>query len=134
MIRNIPFTNCHIEGGFWQRYQELVREVSIRRVYERFRETGRFAALRCDWKEGEPQRPHFFWDSDVAKWIESVAYLLEEKPDPSLYALAEEAIADILKSQREDGYYNCYYLTVEPENIFRNRDRHELYCAGHLIE
>ncbi len=134
MIANIPFTNCHIEGGFWQKYQELVREVSIRRVYERFRETGRFDALRCDWKEGEPHRPHFFWDSDVAKWIESVAYLLEEKPDPSLYALAEEAIADILKSQRADGYYNCYYLTVEPENIFRNRDRHELYCAGHLIE
>lgn len=41
-------------------------------VYYRFSATGRFDAFRFDRKEGDPDRLHIFWDSDIAKWIEAV--------------------------------------------------------------
>ncbi len=38
-------------------------------------------------------------------------------------------------AQWEDGYLNSYYTVVEKENRWRNICiKHELYCAGHLIE
>ena len=98
--------------------------------------SGRFRALKCEWKEGDTpsDRPHIFWDSDVAKWIESVAYIVKVSPDAKLEELADAAIENLEKNQWEDGYINTYYTTIEPENRFKNRDHHELYCAGHLIE
>lgn len=72
----IPFDQVVITDGFWKHWQDLNRNVTIHAVFDRFQETGRFDALRCAWKEGEKNRPHIFWDSDVAKWIEAVAYLL----------------------------------------------------------
>ena len=65
--------------GFWYDRRELARKVSLMAVYHRFRDTGRFDAWDFTWKEGDPNRPHIFWDSDIAKWIESDAYLLEEE-------------------------------------------------------
>ena len=79
-MENIKFSDVNITGGFWKEKQKLNRETIIWSVYDRFVETGRFEALKCKWKEGKPNRPHIFWDSDVAKWMESAAYLIKEKP------------------------------------------------------
>jgi DUF1680 family protein len=103
-------------------------------VYDRFYSTGRISAFRCDWKEGEPNRPHIFWDSDVAKWMEAAAYILQKKEDHALEEKVESIIDEIEKNQWEDGYFNSYYLTIEPQNTFKVRDNHELYCIGHWIE
>ncbi len=133
-MKNIDHSAVQLRGGFWKQKQELVRAVTAQAVYDRFAETGRFAALKCTWKPGDEPEPHIFWDSDVAKWIEGVAYLLQEAPAPELYKLARAAIDDMLASQeKETGYYNCYYLTHE-EPRFTERGNHELYCLGHLIE
>ena len=41
--------------------------------------------------EGERDyTPHVYWDSDVAKWIEGVAYILDKAENKTLYALARE--------------------------------------------
>src|SRR4029079_9356800 len=41
----------------------------------------------------------------------------------------------IAAAQREDGYLDTYFQLVEPEMKWKKeRDGHELYCAGHLIE
>ena len=133
-MKNVNFNNTRISGGFWGHYQKLVRDVTIKKVYERFSETGRFDALRCDWKEGMPNKPHIFWDSDVAKWIEAAAFLTQLEREPELEALVDEAVDQIEKNQLPNGYFNSYYITIEPENIFKYRENHELYCAGHLIE
>ena len=76
-----------------------------------------------------------FWDSDLGKSIETVAYSLYRKPNPKLEARVD-AIVDLYgKLQREDGYLNSWYLRVVPGREWTNlRDTHELYCAGHLIE
>jgi DUF1680 family protein len=133
-VKNLHFSCTTIKGGFWGFYNDINRSAVVNNVYNRFKETGHFDALRCDWREGEPKKPHIFWDSDVGKWMEGVAYLIEKSPAPELEALVDEMIDNIAQNQRSDGYFNSYFLSVEPSKIFTNRDWHELYCFGHMIE
>lgn len=132
MIQRVDYSKVKITGGFWRDKLDLIRDVTIHAVYNRFKDTGRIDAFRCD-KEAAI-KPHIFWDSDVAKWMEGVAYLIREEPDATLLQVVEELIDRIEKNQGEDGYFNLYYTVVEPEGRFTNRDCHELYCAGHLME
>ncbi len=130
------FYDIELKDGFWKELYKRNSDVSIYAVQKQFESTGRFEALRFTHKE-KPETPlHFFYDSDVAKWIEAVAYLLTDNREKyaELEAFCDKLIAHILRNQREDGYFNSYYLQIEPENIFTNRDRHELYCMGHYIE
>ncbi len=76
-----------------------------------------------------------FQDSDVAKWLEGVAYSLAVKPDPALEARADEMIEIIEKAQQPDGYLDTYFIIKEPEHRWQNlQECHELYCAGHMME
>jgi len=76
-----------------------------------------------------------FWDSDIAKWLEAASYVLASNPDPELEARVDGVIAKLAQAQQPDGYLNSYFSAHEPEKRFTNeRDWHELYCAGHLIE
>ena len=133
-MKNLNFDCTIINDGFWRFYDVLNRKSVVKNVYNRFKETGRIDALRCDWREGAPNKPHIFWDSDVVNWMEGVAYLLEESPEPELEALVDEMIDNIAQTQRGDGYFTSYFLKVEPSKIITNRDWHELYCVGHTIE
>lgn len=76
-----------------------------------------------------------FQDSDVAKWLEGVAYSLVIKPDKELEARADTIIDIIEKAQQPDGYLNTYFTVKEPEHRWQNlQECHELYCAGHMME
>lgn len=76
-----------------------------------------------------------FQDSDVAKWLEAVAYSLVVHPDAELEKRADEVIETIEKAQQEDGYLNTYFTIKEPEHRWQNlQECHELYCAGHMME
>lgn len=132
--RSVPFSSVRIQSGFWQDRQRLNREQTIDSVMHRFKETGRFAALDCDWREGMPNKPHIFYDSDIAKWVESVAYLIHQAPMPGLECEVEAVVDQIERNQRHDGYFNVWFTAIEPTKRFTQRWAHELYCAGHLIE
>ncbi len=76
-----------------------------------------------------------FQDSDFSKWVEAVAYCLTQRPDEELERLADGAIDLVCQAQRGDGYLDTYYIIRDPDGVFTNlRDRHELYCFGHLVE
>ncbi len=126
--------NVRVTGGFWGKWRDVARENGLMAVYERFSDTGRFGALDFQWKEGMAHKPHIFWDSDIAKWIEAAAYLLMEKRDAGIEKLVDDAVDKIAAHQREDGYFNIYFDTCEPENRFTRYTDHELYDLGHLIE
>ena len=130
----IPFDKVNITGGFWKDRIALNESVTLDSVRRRFEDTGRFSALSCEWKQGEPDRPHFFYDSDAAKWMEAAAYVLERKNDKQLESYVEDLIDRIERNMTPDGYFNVWYTVVEPGKRFTDRDHHELYCAGHLIE
>ncbi len=133
LVRNITFDEVELLEGFWQNRYKLNEEKSIYAVQKRFEESGRFDAMR--FLEGN-KNVHYYFDSDVAKWIESVAYLLAK--NRSEHADLEEFCDTLIKrmkeNQREDGYFNSYFQQAEPNKTFTNRNAHELYCAGHIIE
>ena len=133
-MKNISYRKVELSDGYWRDKQELNKNVTIHAVYDRFSETGRIGAFRFDYKPEDERCPHFYWDSDVAKWIEGVAYILNKQSSPILEQRVEELIDLIEKNQCEDGYFNIYFTVVKPELRFTDRDMHELYCAGHLIE
>ena len=59
-MKNLNFDCTIINDGFWRFYNVLNRKSVVKNVYNRFKETGRFDALRCDWREGAPNKPHIF--------------------------------------------------------------------------
>lgn len=133
-MNNIEFSDVKITGGYWKARQDINRSVTLKAVYDRFNETGRFEALKCDLRDGDTSIPHIFWDSDVAKWIEGASYILHSEKNDQAVEIIENAIDLIIKNSDENGYFNSHFLVAEKENRFRLRECHELYCAGHLIE
>ncbi len=131
-MKNIDCKNIKINGGFWKVKQDMVNDITLKSVYERFKETHRFDALDCNWKEGDPNMPHVFWDSDIAKWIESVGYNALFYDNGELVKIVDEAVEKIITNRDENGYYNSHFLVTGER--FTDRSEHELYCAGHLME
>ncbi|HEX4206919.1 MAG TPA: beta-L-arabinofuranosidase domain-containing protein [Ktedonobacteraceae bacterium] len=134
-LRPIPFNAVQIDDDFWSPRIQLVQEQTIPYQYQQCQETGRIDALRLGWQPGQEPRPHIFWESDVAKWIEAASYSLALRPDPALNSLLDQVIDLLAGAQQPDGYLNVYYTVVEPGKRWTDlRNSHELYCAGHLIE
>lgn len=133
-MKYIEGKNVRITGGFWKVKQQLNRNTTMDAVWNRFSDTGRIKAFDFEWKEGMDNKPHIFWDSDVAKWMEGAAYLIAEEYDADLESKVEGLIDRIEKNQGEDGYFNIYFTVCEPDKRFKERSNHELYCAGHLME
>ena len=133
-MKHIDFSDVAITGGFWKKRQDLARKTTVKAVFDRFTDTGRFKALNCDWKEGDPLKPHVFWDSDVAKWLEGAIYTNRKNPNASLEKKINKTIDTFLKNQTPEGYFNSHFQTQEQDRRFTDMDKHELYCAGHWME
>ena len=102
-FRPVPFSDVVLTDGFWKKRALINEEVTIYSVRDRFRDTGRFEAFKFNWTEGSDiPKPHIFWDSDVAKWMESVAFILAKKDVPELRGTVEELISLMEKNQKDD--------------------------------
>lgn len=130
----VDFRSSQLKQNFWRERYETVRDVSVDCVIDRFRDTGRVDSLRMEWKKGDPQEPHIFWESDITKWLEGVAYFIEHGELERVEPFIDELVDIMGDTQADDGYLNVYFTVVEPDNRFTKRVDHELYCAGHLIE
>ena len=76
-----------------------------------------------------------FCDTDAYKWLETVAFTLENGRGAEYEEVADGLIELIEKAQEPDGYLQTYYSLCYPERKWKNlTEGHELYCAGHLIE
>ncbi|KAI7253520.1 hypothetical protein KC345_g11362, partial [Hortaea werneckii] len=132
-----------IQDVFWSEYIRLVREVMVPYQWEalndRIEGTAPSHAIRNFRIAAGQEEGGFygmvFQDSDVGKWLEAAAYLLETEHDSALEEIADEVIELLIAAQRADGYLNTYFLLKEPGREWSNlAECHELYCAGHLIE
>lgn len=131
----VSLKQVRIEDGFWGERLRVNREVTLPIEYKQCKATGRIDAFRLDWKPGDPDAPHIFWDSDLAKWIEAASYSIATHPDARLQRKLDDVVDLIASAQQDDGYLNVYFTVVEPGKRWSNlRSQHELYCAGHLIE
>ena len=76
-----------------------------------------------------------FQDTDLYKWIEAVAYCIENGSGTEFEPTVDEVIDLIGRAQQKDGYLNTYYTVTAPEKRWSNLvEGHELYSMGHLIE
>lgn len=143
MSSEIKLNQVQISDDFWSHMQNLVTDVVIpfqERVLndeeagvEKSHAIDNFR-IAAGLAEGEFYGM-VFQDSDVAKWLEGVAYSLIIKPDAELEARADAIIEIVAKAQQEDGYLNTYFTIKEPEHRWKNLlECHELYCAGHMME
>ena len=132
-IKPVLFTDVKLEDQFWSERLNVNRKTTLSANYSFLKKQGRIDAWI--WKKGKPKQPHIFWDSDVAKWIEAVAYCISIERDKSLENKVDYVVDIIADAQLDDGYLNSYFINVEPDRKWSNlRNEHELYCAGHLIE
>jgi len=133
MLQPVCHKQVAFSDSFWAPRIEVNRAVTLPIEYEQCRKTGRIGMW--EWKPGQPNPPHIFWDSDIAKWLEAAAYSLATHPDAKLEKLADDVIDRMARIQLPDGYLNTHYILLEPDKRWTHlRDCHELYCAGHLME
>ena len=143
MKKSLPLSAIHIDDHYWNKYIALIPDKVIPYQWEilndRVPDTPPSYCLKnfriaAGEEEGERQG-EVFQDSDLAKWLEAVAYSLSCHPDPELEKTADKVIALISNAQEADGYLNTYFTLNEPDRKWKNlMEGHELYCAGHFIE
>ncbi len=141
--QSIPLNKVRINDAFWSKYIKLVHDEVIPYQWDAINDRVPDAEpshaiknfrIAAGLEEGEFYG-FVFQDTDLAKWLEAVAYRLETHPDEELEKLADEAIALVEKAQQPDGYLNTYYTIKEPGNRWTNlRECHEMYTAGHMME
>lgn len=131
----VPFHQVDIQDSFWKQRMDTLNRVTLPDCLNKCEQTGRIANFRraAGWEEGSFQGIYFN-DSDVYKVLEGVAYSLRTTPNPELEKWADEIIAAICAAQQPDGYLNTYYTLGEPGKRWTDMEKHEMYCAGHLIE
>ena len=96
--------------------------------------TGRIRNFEKAAKRSGKHEGIYYDDSDVYKAIEAIAYSLKNYPDAELEKSTDEWIDKIAAAQLPDGYLNTYYILTDINKRWTDMEKHEDYCAGHLIE
>jgi DUF1680 family protein len=133
---SVNFSQVKITDKFWNSRINAVTNISIPVCIDQTEfKTGRIRNFeKVAAKKGENHEGIYYDDSDVYKALEAISYSLSNHPDPILEKKAEEWIDKIAAAQLPDGYLNTYYTLVDISKRWTDMDKHEDYCAGHLIE
>lgn len=135
MIDQVDFSQVRIEDDFWsprlRKHISATLPVCIDQIEN---QTGRIRNFENAAKGEGEHSGIFFDDSDVYKALEGMAYSLINHPDPALEKKADEWIDKFAAAQQPDGYINTYYTLTGLDKRWTNMDKHEMYCAGHMIE
>lgn len=125
-----------LEDEFWAPRVEMVRRQTLPHCLEQCEQSGRLANFdRAAGREPGPHQGWFFNDSDVYKVLEGAANLLALRRDADLERRVAELVERIAAAQQPNGYLNTYYTLKKEEQPWSDIGvRHELYCAGHLLE
>ena len=133
-VNQVDFSQVKITDAFWgprlEKHATATLPVCIDQIEN---QTGRMQNFINAGKGSGGHSGIFFDDSDVYKAMEGMAYSLVVRPDDALEAKLDEWVDNIAGAQQPDGYINTYFtLTSNPR--WTDMDKHEMYCAGHLIE
>lgn len=135
-LRPVPLGAVRLQDRFWEPRRRINQEITLPAQWRRCEETGRMDNFRrAAGKIQGPFQGRYYNDSDVYKWVEACAYALAEGPNPQLERLLEQVVREIADAQEPDGYLNTYFtFELASERWSNLKDKHELYCAGHLIQ
>ena len=142
-IKEVPFTQVHLDDNFWTPRIETNRTVSIPSAFKECEKNGRFDnfAIAGGLMKGEHRGDFSFDDTDPYKIIEGASYSLAVKYDEKLDHYLDSVIHIIAAAQEPDGYLTTcvtnqctrlsgWWGTHRWEKI----NSHELYNSGHLYE
>ena len=134
-VELVGFSNVHIRDNFWSPRLEKHIMVTLPVCIDQIEnQTGRIRNFENAAKRSGEHSGIFFDDSDVYKAVEGMAYSLINHPDTALEKKADEWIDKFAAAQMPDGYINTYYTLTGLDKRWTNMDKHEMYCAGHMIE
>ena len=135
MIDQVDFSHVHVQDNFWSprlsKHISATLPVCIDQIEN---QTGRIRNFENAAKGEGEHSGIFFDDSDVYKAMEGIAYSLINNPNPELEKKADEWIDKFAAAQQPDGYINTFYTLTGLDKRWKNMDKHEMYCAGHMIE
>lgn len=135
MIEEVDFSQVRIQDNFWsprlKKHITATLPVCIDQIEN---QTGRIRNFENAANGTGEHSGIFFDDSDVYKALEGMAYSLINNPDPELEKKADQWIDKFAAAQQPDGYINTFYTLTGLNKRWSNMDKHEMYCAGHMIE
>src|SRR5699024_1070684 len=109
--------NVQINDSFWSPWQKLVKESIIPYQWDALNDripgaepsrTIKNFEIAADRSDGK----HYgmvFQDSDLYKWMETVAYTLSIEKNDKWEAIMDDVIQLIEEAQEDDGYLNTYF-------------------------
>ena len=135
-LEPVSFSQITITDNFWKPKLDKLATTTLQacihqteNITGRIRNFGNVAGRIKAEHEGI-----YYDDSDVYKALEAIAYSLKNNPNTALEKKADEWIDLIEAAQEPDGYINTFYSLTGLDNRWKDMDKHEAYCAGHLIE
>ena len=135
MINQVDFSQVRIQDDFWSpRLKKHVTNTLPVCIDQIENKTGRIRNFENAAKNSGKHSGIFYDDSDVYKALEGIAYSLINNPNPELEKKADEWINKMAAAQLPDGYINTFYTLTGLDKRWTNMDKHEMYCAGHMIE
>ena len=136
VLSSVPFTDVKVQDEFWAPRLKTNRERSLPHNFKWCEQTGRIrnfdraAGITKGKFEGQ-----YYNDSDLYKVLEGASYSLANHRDPKLEKTVDAIIAKIAAAQQPNGYLHTFHTVKVPDQKWSVlMQRHELYCAGHLLE
>ncbi len=131
----VNYSAVTITDAFWKPKMETVATATLDAcVNYTQNKTGRIRNFEKAGRHSGKHEGIYYDDSDVYKAIEAIAYSLKNHPDATLERNTDVWIDKISAAQLPDGYLNTYYELTDISKRWTDMEKHEDYCAGHLIE
>jgi DUF1680 family protein len=135
-MHGVPIHAVKMGDGFWSARRAINVEKSIPSMLAELEQHGVVDNfLRLEGKTKAARRGPLYTDSDLYKWMEAVAFVLQSGDQPKLRAEFDRLTGIIHDAQEPSGYLNTYWTEERTPKRFTEMYRsHELYCMGHLIQ
>jgi DUF1680 family protein len=135
-LHSVPIRAVKMGEGFWSARMRTNVERSIPTMLQEFKDHGIIDNFRrVSGRTQVERRGPRYTDSDIYKWMEAAAFVLQSQDDPVLHAAIDDLTDEILAAQEPSGYLNTYYVDERKDRRFMEQTSgHELYCLGHLLQ
>jgi DUF1680 family protein len=132
----LNYSKVTVTDQFWKSKQERVANATLPAcIVQTEAKTARIRNFeKVTRGKGEKHEGIYYDDSDVYKAIEAIAYSLQTHPNSALESKVDDWIRKIAAAQLPDGYLNTYFTLNDLDHRWTDMEKHEDYCAGHLIE
>lgn len=136
VMHPVPVRAVTLTQGFWSERRKTNVERSIPVMLQLMEEHGVIDNFRrLTGKKNVARSGPLYTDSDLYKWLEAVAFVLQSGDDPKLRATFDGLVDEALAAQEPSGYLNTYWSGERTKQRFTEMTRgHELYCLGHMLQ